>query len=217
MPKIKVPRKSTFVDMTAMCDVAFLLLTFFMLTAKFRPQEAVMVDIPASISKIKVPESNIAIVHVDRKGRAFFGVDNQQTRERLLEIMLAKYQVGMTPQQKEQFKLLENFGTSIKELPKYLNMDSDARNKYDKEVALGVPVDTTNGSAHNELADWVHQARIADQQLANAGLITSDGLIIGIKGDGNMEYQNYDAIVKSFIDREIYKFNLITTLKNFQP
>ena len=67
MPKIKVPRKSTFVDMTAMCDVAFLLLTFFMLTAKFRPQEAVMVDIPASISKIKVPESNIALVHVDRK------------------------------------------------------------------------------------------------------------------------------------------------------
>ena len=123
----------------------------------------------------------------------------------------------MTPEQKQQFKLLENFGTSIKELPKYLNMDSDARNKYDKEVALGIPVDTTNASAKNELADWVHQARIADQQLANAGLITSDGLIIGIKGDGNMEYQNYDAIVKSFIDREIYKFNLITTLKNFQP
>ncbi|MEY4291989.1 MAG: hypothetical protein RIQ61_366, partial [Bacteroidota bacterium] len=31
MPKVKIPRKSTVVDMTAMCDVAFLLLTFFML------------------------------------------------------------------------------------------------------------------------------------------------------------------------------------------
>ena len=35
MPKVKIPRKSTAVDMTAMCDVAFLLLTFFMLTSNF--------------------------------------------------------------------------------------------------------------------------------------------------------------------------------------
>jgi biopolymer transport protein ExbD len=34
MPKIKVKRKGTWIDMTAMTDVAFLLLTFFMLTAK---------------------------------------------------------------------------------------------------------------------------------------------------------------------------------------
>ena len=39
MSRIKIPRKSTAIDMTAMCDVAFLLLTFFILTAKLKQQD----------------------------------------------------------------------------------------------------------------------------------------------------------------------------------
>ena len=39
MPKHKPKRSAPSIDMTAMCDVAFLLLTFFMLTAKAKPQE----------------------------------------------------------------------------------------------------------------------------------------------------------------------------------
>ncbi len=46
MPKVKMPRKSTLIDMTAMCDVAFLLLTFFMLATKFKPDEPVAVVTP---------------------------------------------------------------------------------------------------------------------------------------------------------------------------
>ena len=46
MAKAKIKRHSTAIDMTAMCDVAFLLLTFFMLTAKAKPQETVIVDTP---------------------------------------------------------------------------------------------------------------------------------------------------------------------------
>jgi biopolymer transport protein ExbD len=34
MGKAKVKRASTSIDMTAMCDVSFLLLTFFVLTAR---------------------------------------------------------------------------------------------------------------------------------------------------------------------------------------
>ena len=59
MPKVKIKRKSTFVDMTAMTDVAFLLLTFLLLTANFLKQEAVVVSAPSSVSEIKIPETNI--------------------------------------------------------------------------------------------------------------------------------------------------------------
>ena len=69
MPKVKVPRKSTSVDMTAMTDVAFLLLTFFMLATKFKPDEPVVVDTPSSISEIKLPESGIMQITIDKQGR----------------------------------------------------------------------------------------------------------------------------------------------------
>lgn len=80
MPKVKVPRKSTTVDMTAMCDVAFLLLTFFMLTSNFVAKEPIVVAVPSSISEIKIPERNIVTVLIDQEGKVFFGLDTQQDR-----------------------------------------------------------------------------------------------------------------------------------------
>ena len=85
MPKVKVPRKSTAVDMTAMCDVAFLLLTFFILTTKFKPQEAVQIDIPASTAQIPLPDKDILKFDIAKDGRVFFGVDDQNTRLLILD------------------------------------------------------------------------------------------------------------------------------------
>ena len=67
MPKVKVPRKSTSIDMTAMTDVAFLLLTFFMLATKFKPDEPVVVDTPSSVSQIKLPETDIMQLTIDKE------------------------------------------------------------------------------------------------------------------------------------------------------
>ena len=75
MPKVKIPRKSTSVDMTAMCDVAFLLLTFFILTTKFRPQEAVTIDIPSSTAQIPIPEKDIMMFQIAPDGRLFLIVE----------------------------------------------------------------------------------------------------------------------------------------------
>ena len=72
MPKAKLKRKSTWVDMTAMCDVAFLLLTFFMLTSNFVKKEPVLVTTPASVSEIKIPETNIMTILVDKTGKIAF-------------------------------------------------------------------------------------------------------------------------------------------------
>ena len=56
MGKVKVKRSSTSIDMTPMVDLAFLLVTFFMLTTKFAPEEPMAVDMPSSVSEIKLPD-----------------------------------------------------------------------------------------------------------------------------------------------------------------
>lgn len=69
MPKHKPKRSAPSIDMTAMCDVAFLLLTFFMLTAKAKPQETVIVDTPTSISETKLPDAGTLTILVDKTGK----------------------------------------------------------------------------------------------------------------------------------------------------
>ena len=64
MGKIKVKRKSTLIDMTAMSDVTVLLLTFFMLTSTFLQKEPTQVITPPSVSETKVEISNVAQILV---------------------------------------------------------------------------------------------------------------------------------------------------------
>jgi len=68
MPKIKMPKGSPTIDMTPMVDLAFLLVTFFMLTASFRNAEPVTVETPSSISDKIIPK-NVLMVTLDRDGR----------------------------------------------------------------------------------------------------------------------------------------------------
>ncbi len=69
--------------MTPMVDVAFLLLTFFMLTTQFKPPSEVSVVLPDSHSAIKLPESDVITVSVTKDGRIFMGVDAQNLRVQL--------------------------------------------------------------------------------------------------------------------------------------
>jgi biopolymer transport protein ExbD len=209
MPKIKVKRKGTWIDMTAMTDVAFLLLTFFMLTAKFRTAEPVAVDLPASRSELKLPESNVMVLSVDKEGRVFFNVDNQKVRQSLLERMSGLYGISFNEKQIGEFILLESFGVPIANLPSLLDMNNEQRNAVQQ---TGIPVDTTGG-VKNELSDWVHQARLADNDLRLRGEIESGGIRIAIRGDGYVEYPHIQRVINTLQDRKINTFNLITTLK----
>lgn len=83
MPKIKRKRYGVLIDMTPLVDVAFLLLTFFMLTTQFRPPEEVMIELPSSHSEIKLPESNVITLNLSKDGRIFIGLDSQLLRRRI--------------------------------------------------------------------------------------------------------------------------------------
>jgi biopolymer transport protein ExbD len=83
MPKIKKKRLGFKLDMTPMVDVAMLLLTFFMMTTQFRPEEATQIDLPASHAPFKLPETDVMTVTINKEGRVFLGVDSQELRAQL--------------------------------------------------------------------------------------------------------------------------------------
>lgn len=72
MAKVKLKRHSYRLDMTPMVDVGFLLLTFFMLTAKFKPQsdEPLTILLPvATADTTKLPDANLATIQVGLKAK----------------------------------------------------------------------------------------------------------------------------------------------------
>lgn len=81
MGKVKMKRKSTRIDMTAMSDVTVLLLTFFMLTSTFLSKEPATVITPSSVSEIKVPMTNVATILVSPQGKVFVGVTGEADPE----------------------------------------------------------------------------------------------------------------------------------------
>jgi biopolymer transport protein ExbD len=195
MPKVKIPRKSTLVDMTAMCDVAFLLLTFFMLTANFKADDAVIVDMPASISDIKLPDVNIMNITIDKNGSIFFGVDGQFNRVRLLKNMSERYKIQFTDEETNQFALIQSFGLPINKLKSFLDLTPMERAKIKQP---GIPCD----SVKNELADWVIMGRIANPKYR-----------IAINGDKVVKFPIVKNVMNTLQDKKVNKFNLITSLR----
>src|SRR6188768_3432518 len=99
MPKIKMPRSAPSIDMTPMVDLAFLLVTFFMLSANFKSNEPVDISTPSSISDKEVPLKSLVMVSVDKEGYIYFNCTGEETRKLLLDQMSVKYNVQFTKEQ----------------------------------------------------------------------------------------------------------------------
>lgn len=205
MPKVTMPRKSTNIDMTAMCDVAFLLLTFFMLATRFKPEEPVMVTTPNSISEIPLPDADIMLITVDPKGRIFFSVDNQNVRKSLIDDIDEYKNLGLTPQEKTAFALGASVGVPFNQLKSYLSAAPDQQIEFDK-TARGIPTDTTVNSETNELGAWIRTARNNNPKLR-----------ITIKADADASYPDIKKVISTLEGWKIFKFNLITGLKAVPP
>ena len=203
MPRIKVARKSTAIDMTAMCDVAFLLLTFFILTATARQPEPLPVDTPASTVKLKLPDTDIATLTIGQK-KVFFGVPGQPIRVRTLEKMAEIYKMQFTAEEKLRFSLIESFGVPMFNLKQIIMLKGDDRNK--EGLQPGIPTDSV-GDNPSELHNWIKSARYATQELNNVAMRVS------IKGDSKEEYPSIKKVMTILQDQNINKFSLITSLR----
>jgi biopolymer transport protein ExbD len=199
MAKIKMNKKSASTDMTAMCDVAFLLLTFFILTATAKVPEVLPVDTPASTVQTKLPETDLATLTVG-KGKVFFDLKGREIRKKTLEFMGQKYKMEFSEDDKTKFALMESFGVPLESLKQILDMKSADRSKANQP---GIPKDSLN----NQLSDWIQYARVANIE------VNDKELQIAIKGDAKEEYPLIKKVMDILQDQKVNSFSLVTGLE----
>ncbi|MCX6258462.1 MAG: biopolymer transporter ExbD [Bacteroidia bacterium] len=198
MPKLKLPTKSPHIDMTPMVDLLSLLLTFFMLTTSFRPQEAALIDTPTSISEKQTPDKNVMTILIGKDDKIYFNIDNgrdtsTKVRANLLEEMGKRYNIAFTKEEIAKFSKLSSFGLNIKDLKKWINAESKDR----EAMEVGIPTDSTD----NQLSWWVFNARLLNPDAD-----------VAIKGDAEASYKTVKKLLDMLQEKKVNKFALTTTL-----
>lgn len=197
-------KKAASIDMTAMCDVAFLLLTFFILTATAKQPEPLPVQTPASTVQTKLPETGLATLTVGKNNEGesvFFGMKDRDIRIATLELMGESRGIKFTENEITQFSLIEEFGVPVSGLKQLIAMSNANRNK--SGVQPGIPADSLN----NELKDWIMYARKASIELKDKELD------FAIKGDAKQQYPQIRKIMDMLQDQKINNFSLVTGLR----
>ena len=185
-------KKQPKLDMNPMTDLAFLLVTFFMLTTTFKAEEPVTINNPAATSEIKLPEQNIMTITIAQDGRVFFGLDGQYSKERLIDFMNQRYDLQLLEDEKKRFSLLSTFGVPVGELKSFLEKSNAERKEYEQQ---GIPVDTTL----NELAEWIVYSRMINPNLR-----------VAINGDTQSKYPMVKKVINTLVNNKVTRFNLIT-------
>ena len=229
MGKVKIKRKSTLIDMTAMSDVTVLLLTFFMLTSTFLQKEPIIVNTPSSVSEIKVPDQNLVTILISPKGQVFLSISgdgdttysSENVRKELLVNVMAEYnkyrknKVQFTQKQVNTFARCASFGYPIAQLPEFLDQDVTKQDELldpQKNGQSDIPVDMNQDLDHpNEFQMWMR----ALYSSSNANLISTikDGKGIAIKADKDTPYSVVNVVMDNLQTLKMNKLSLMTALK----
>jgi biopolymer transport protein ExbD len=197
MPSVKIPKKSTDVDMTPFVDVAFLILTFFIMATKFKPAEPVEIKTPSSVSTKDLPESDALMVTFDSTGRVFFSVLAEKdpiVKYNVIKHMNDTRNLGLTEKEMKNFVMGSAIGVPFSALKQLLAYPAEEQKNVKQP---GIPLDTLGG----ELYYWIRDA---------VSTFSGKQLKYLVKGDNNAKYPNFKMVLGAFKRNDIYKFNLIT-------
>lgn len=192
MAAVKPKRHSPSLDMTAMCDVAFLLLTFFIMTSTFRSEETVQINTPSSVSKLKVEETGIGTVSITPEGKYYFGVTDPVEKRRFVNTLDENLKLGLSASEKAVFNKVAEVGVGKDKLRSYLALSEGDRMNA---KLPGIPLDSTN----TELIDWIR----AYAQANPSGQLA-------IRGDVKTQYPAVKILFDELAKIKFYKFRLIT-------
>ena len=198
MGKVKIKKSDVWIDMTPMSDVMTLLLCFFMLTSTFVKQEPGKVNSPGSVSEIKVPEKSVLNILVDKTGKIFMSLDNQNDVVDVLSGMTGQYGISLTKAQVKKFQNDPMWGAPMDKLEAYLSLST--QDMSEQLPGLGIPTDSIDGK-ESEFQLWVRQARDVNPDIK-----------IAIKADEATPYSIVKKIMSELQDMNENRYYLITTL-----
>ncbi len=237
MGRVKIARKSTFIDMTAMSDVTVLLLTFFMLTSTFLQKEPATVNTPPSVSTEKVQETNYVQVLLSPEGKVWLTMNNDTSadwsNEKMKMALLDKVseiyneshknKVNFTQEQKYTFSKLGSFGVPLEQMGEFLDLinQPEGQTKMDNWLAgkdenpnhkSGIPVAwSEDENKPNEFQMWMKAMRQTDN--TNLADKIKDGTGVAIKADQNTSFDIVHMIMDNLQTIHMNKFTLLTALK----
>ena len=237
MGRVKIARKSTFIDMTAMSDVTVLLPTFFMLTSTFLQKEPTTVITPASVSDEKVQETNVVQVLVSPQGNVWLTMNNDTSQnwsnEKMKAALLQKVsevynethkdKISFTPEQTYTFSKLGSFGVPLRQMGEFLDLANqpEGQTKMDKWLSgedenpnhiTGIPITWNQNEAQpNEFQIWMKAIRQTENE--NLKDAIKDGKGVAIKADQNTSFETVHMVMDNLQTIRMNKFTLLTALK----
>lgn len=201
----KIGRKSTFTDMTPFVDVAFLILSFFIMATKFKPPQPVEITTPQSVSADKLKEQNALLIEMDKTGRVLLTVNTQTStadddaiKKSIIESVNKARNLGLTPQEMNNYVRNTTVGVPFAKLKSFLDMSDANRNK----ALEGIPV---KDSANNELTTWI---------AAGVAAFQGKKLNFMIKGDNDAKFPAFRGVIDALRNNEQNKYQLVTDPKS---
>jgi biopolymer transport protein ExbD len=199
MARPKIARKSTWVDMTAFCDVAFLLLSFFIMATKTKPPEALSVVMPSSVSSKAIDLNDQVMVILNQDGKVFLSFSEEDRKRDVAEEVAKLKGVPMSPADVAKAAKVEFFGSPLAQLPSFVNLPKESMKA---ELLPGIPaVDSTN----NELTLWM---------TAVNNIFRGDKMNLMVKGDNAASYPAFKQVLEAFKKNDFLKFNIVTNAES---
>jgi biopolymer transport protein ExbD len=198
MGRAKIPRKSTNIDMTAMCDVAFLLLSFFILATKQKPPEAVSVTAPASVSSKAAPEKSILIT-LNKEGKVYLMLGEDTKKMEVIRDLNTTRGLGLSDRELVKLSKMSVIGMPLNQIKGMLALEQ----AIPGDKLPGIPA---GDSSNNELVDWLRSVNVA---YANTPRSQFEEMVL-LKGDQDAKYPDFKNIKYALKKNNMFKFRIVT-------